>query len=250
MKHIWINIDKSTHRYDFMKKQFTLNNIDNIRISAVTPDNIEDYMVHKKPLRCNYPGCNSSDLEFSCLVSHLLALQECLKYDDEYFVIMEDDILMPFEIDYKGIINSLNTDFDIIQLTFLYHDKIDKLREIYLTQKVMFIKWRHLRLPSTGMYIITKKGIKKLLDMYLNKDGKFDFSNYNYKGLFVADSILYDSDNTFSTTLPYCYPNIKMGSEIHIDHLPTHEKSVKSIKKTIEEVKEYPFVIKRLSVDT
>ena len=84
--------------------------------------------------------------------------------------------------------------------------------------------------------------------MYLNKDGKFDFSNY--KGQIVADVILYDSVNSFSTTLPYCYPNIKMGSEIHMDHLTAHEKSVKSIKKTIEEVKEYPFVIKRLSVDT
>ena len=247
MKHIWINIDKSKHRYDFMKKQFTLNNIDNIRISAVTPDNVEDYIVHKKQLTCKYPGCNTCDLEFACLVSHLLALQECLKYDDEYFVIMEDDILMPFEIDYNGIINSLNTDFDIIQLIILYHDTVDKLKDIYLTQKVMFIKWRYL-LPSAGMYIITKKGIKKLLDMYLNKDGKFDFSNY--KGQIVADVILYDSVNSFSTTLPYCYPNIKMGSEIHMDHLTAHEKSVKSIKKTIEEVKEYPFVIKRLSVDT
>ena len=38
---------------------------------------------------CKYPGCNTCDLEFACLVSHLLALQECLKYDDEYFVIIK-----------------------------------------------------------------------------------------------------------------------------------------------------------------
>jgi len=169
-------------------------------------------------------------------------MKECLKYDDEYFVIMEDDIILPFNIDYIKLINSVNNNFDIIQLLILYDNTIDTLSNIYINQKKLFFKWQYL-MPSTGMYIISKKSAKFFVDTFINYYDKYDFSSFS--GQIVADVLIYQSVNTICTTLPYCYPNIDMGSEIHPDHLTAHQKAVNSIKKTIENINEYPFVINR-----
>lgn len=107
MKHIWINIDENLKRQSFMYKQFNDNNLENIRISAITPS-MFDNVLHKnhiRPLTCKYPGCVTCDYEFACLCSHIKAMQECLKYNDEYFVILEDDITIPFIIDYDNLIS-------------------------------------------------------------------------------------------------------------------------------------------------
>jgi GR25 family glycosyltransferase involved in LPS biosynthesis len=242
MKHLWINLDSNLKRFHFMNNQFSNNNIDNIRISAITPNDFDSVLEHKRPISCKYPNCNSCEYEFACLSSHIKAMKECLKYDDEYFVIMEDDIILPFNIDYIKLINSVNNNFDIIQLLILYDNTIDTLSNIYINQKKLFFKWQYL-MPSTGMYIISKKSAKFFVDTFINYYDKYDFSSFS--GQIVADVLIYQSVNTICTTLPYCYPNIDMGSEIHPDHLTAHQKAVNSIKKTIENINEYPFVINR-----
>lgn len=242
MKHLWINLDSNLKRFHFMNNQFSNNNIDNIRISAITPNDFDTVLEHKRPISCKYPNCNSCEYEFACLSSHIKAMKECLKYNDEYFVIMEDDIILPFNIDYIKLINSVNNNFDIIQLLILYDNTIDTLSNIYINQKKLFFKWQYL-MPSTGMYIISKKSAKFFVDTFINYYDKYDFSSFS--GQIVADVLIYQSVNTICTTLPYCYPNIDMGSEIHPDHLTAHQKAVNSIKKTIENINEYPFVINR-----
>ena len=244
MKHIWINIDKNENRKAFMYKQFNENNIENIRVSAITPLMFDKVLHnnHTRPLTCKYPGCITCDYEFACLCSHIKAMQECLKYDDEYFVIMEDDIFLPFLIDYNKLINATEKKFDILQLLILYNNTIDSLNNVFKEKNILFIKWQYL-LPSTGMYIISRKSAEKLVTMYFNEN-KYDFSKFD--GQIVADVLLYKSVNTICSTIPYCYPNIDMGSEIHPDHLIAHQKAVDSIKKVINEHNKYPFVLKRI----
>lgn len=242
MKHLWINSDSNLKRFHFMNNQFYNNNIDNIRISAITPNDFDTVLEHKRPISCKYPNCNSCEYEFACLSSHIKAMKECLKYNDDFFVIMEDDIILPFNIDYNKLINSINKNFDILQLLILYDNSIDTLSNIYIKQKKLFFKWQYL-MPSTGMYIISKKSAKFFVDTFINNNNKYNFSSFS--GQIVADVLIYQSVNTICTTLPYCYPNIDMGSEIHPDHLTAHQKAVNSIKKTIENIKEYPFVINR-----
>jgi len=244
MKHIWINIDKNEKRKAFMYKQFNDNNIENIRVSAITPLMFDKVLHdnHARPLTCKYPGCITCDYEFACLCSHIKAMQECLKYDDEYFVIMEDDITLPFLIDYNKLINTTEKKFDILQLLILYNNTIESLNNIFKEKNILFIKWQYL-LPSTGMYIISRKSAEKLVTMYFNEN-KYDFSKFD--GQIVADVLLYKSVNTICSTIPYCYPNIDMGSEIHPDHLLSHQKAVDSIKKVINEYNKYPFVLKRI----
>ena len=244
MKHIWINIDKNEKRKAYMCKQFNENNIENIRVSAITPLMFDKVLHnnHTRPLTCKYPGCITCDYEFACLCSHIKAMQECLKYEDEYFVIMEDDISLPFLIDYNKLINSTEKKFDILQLLILYNNTIESLNNVFKEKNILFIKWQYL-LPSTGMYIISRKSAKKLVTMYFNEN-KYDFSKFD--GQIVADVLLYKSVNTICSTIPYCYPNIDMGSEIHPNHLIAHKKAVDSIKKVINEHNKYPFVLKKI----
>lgn len=244
MKHIWINIDKNEKRKAFMYKQFNENNIENIRVSAITPLMFDKVLHnnHTRPLTCKYPDCVTCDYEFACLCSHIKAMQECLKYEDEYFVIMEDDISLPFLIDYNKLINATEKKFDILQLLILYNNTIESLNNVFKEKNILFIKWQYL-LPSTGMYIISRQSAEKLVTLYFNEN-KYDFTKFD--GQIVADVLLYQSVNTICSTIPYCYPNIDMGSEIHPEHLLSHQKAVDSIKKVINEYNKYPFVLKKI----
>jgi GR25 family glycosyltransferase involved in LPS biosynthesis len=244
MKYFWINIDKSTKRREFMEKQFKKLQIENYRVSAVTPDDFDEVLVQKKPLSCNYPGCVTCDYEFACLCSHIKAMQEGLKTNDEYFVILEDDMFLPFIIDYKKLIASIPEDTDILQMMILYGNTVLNLFNLF-KNNFNYIKWQYL-LPSTGQYLISRKGAQKLVNLFYNSElNKYDFSKAKYQ--IVADVLLYSSVTTYATTYPYCYPYIPMGSEIHPDHLSAHEKAANDIKYIINSGIYNPFIIKTFS---
>lgn len=245
MKYYWINIDKSVNRKNFMEKQFNNLNIENYRISAITPDDFENVLVQKQPLSCNYPGCNTCHYEFACLCSHIKAMQEGLKTNDEYFVIIEDDMFIPFIIDYEKLINNMPKDAEILQMMILYGNTVNALYDKLYLNDMHYFRWQYL-LPSTGQYLISRQGAKKLVDMFYNKEqNKFDFSKAKYQ--IVADVLLYSSVNSYATTYPYCYPHIEMGSEIHPDHLKAHQLAVNEIKKIINYNDNNKFIIKKIT---
>jgi len=232
MKHLWINIDKCQERKIFMENQFTEMKKENVRIKAITPHDFDDVLVQKRPLSCKYKGCSSCEYEFACISSHIKAMVYAINNTtDEWFVIMEDDMVMPFNIDYQCMIKDAPDDAEIIQLHILYGPTVKTLYYNLLKKNVRFIKWQYL-LPSAGMYIISRKGAEKLVNkFYIN--GKYDFSSCEYQ--IVADVALYLSVSSYATTIPYGYPNIKMGSTIHPDHLKAHSLAIHDIKEVINE---------------
>lgn len=237
MKYFWINIDNSIERKIFMEQQFKHLNIEHTRISAITPNDFPTVLEHKPPFFCGNPECIQTNYkncpyEYACLCSHIKALQIALETcNDDYFVIIEDDIFIPFEIDYNEIIKQAPKDFDLIQMMVLYAPTVKQLFNRMYINKINFIKYQPI-LPSTGQYLITRKGAKKLVDLYINNNNKYDFSNYSH--IRVADILLYTSVNTYTTTFPYVYPYIKLGSEIHPDHLNVHQEAIDEIKKAIK----------------
>ena len=245
MKHFWINVDKNEKRRSFMETQFKALGLQNHRISAITPDDFDFLLAHKRPLSCKHPGCTSCEYEYACISSHIKAMRACLKTSqntDEWFVIMEDDVYIPFDIDYKRLIQDAPTDAELIQTLILYGPTVKHLYD-FNKQGLQFIKWQYL-LPSTGMYLISRKGAEKLVDMYF-KDNKYDFSASPYQ--VVADVTLYSSINSYATTFPFVYPYIAMGSEIHPDHLAAHSNAIKDIKEVISDAvanKKIPYVHK------
>lgn len=243
MKHYWINLDKSVERQQYMINQFEKNNIEHFRVPAISPNEFDDKLVQKRPLTCKYPGCTTCEYEFACLCSHIKAIQEGLKSGDDYFVIMEDDIYLPFVIDYKSLINDLPPDTEILQMLILYGNTVISLYNHYVSTGQKFISWKYL-LPSTGIYIISKLGAQKIVDQFYNKDlEKYDFSSSPYQ--IVADVLLYETAKTYATTLPYAFPYSKLGSEIHPEHIPAQENAINSIKTVIEQhkKKQFPYVI-------
>jgi len=232
MIHYWINLDKSTNRRTFMENQFKEKNIDNVRISAITPEDFDEVLANKRPLTCKHQGCLNCEYEFACISSHIKAMKEGLSNtDDEWFIIMEDDMLLPYNIDYKSLIKDAPYDFEILQLCISYGNTVEVLyNNLLLNNKINFIKWKYL-LPCAGMYIISRKGAEKLVNkFYVNE--KYDFSSCEFQ--IVADVALYSTANTYAATFPCSYPNINMGSEIHPDHLEAHNSAIIVIKKVLD----------------
>lgn len=243
MKHYWINIDKNQKRFNFMSEQFNKLNLDNLRISAITPQDFDEVLEQKRPLTCKYPGCVTCEFEFACLCSHIKAMRKALETDDEYFIIMEDDIQLPFLIDYQSLINDLPKDTEILQMMILFGNTTINLFNYYKHTKQKHIPWQYL-LPSTGMYLISRKGAEKLVNMFYNSQTqKYDFSSSPYQ--IVADVLLYKTAITYTTTVPYCVPYIEMGSDIHPDHLIAHEVAIRDIKKVLNEhnTVSFPYVL-------
>lgn len=244
MKYYWINIEKSLDRKLFMEEQFIKLNIDNVRVKAITPDDLEFVLNEQKPYICGNPECKVNNnanckYEFSCICSHLKAIQEGLKTDDKYFIIMEDDIYIPYKIDFNKLIKDLPEDFDIFQMMVLYQDTTNFLYNNLFLKDMICIQYRPI-IPSTGMYLISRKGAEKLINYYYI-NGKYDFKNYNH--IKVADILLYLSVNTYTTTYPYCYPLLKYGSEIHPEHNEVHNKAINSIKTIINKKKENKYIL-------
>ena len=233
MIHYWINVDNSVMRKNFMETQFSTFNIKNARVTAITPSDFSTCLAHERPLTCKHKGCTSCEYEFACISSHIKAMRQALESsNDNHFVIMEDDIIIPYIIDYDKIIAEAPKGFDILQLLILYGPTVKYLyNELYLKKKINFIKWKYL-LPSTGMYIISRKGASKLVNEFY-KNNKYDFNTCEYQ--IVADVALYSSVNTFATTFPCAYPEIKMGSEIHPDHLDAHSVTIRDIKEVLDD---------------
>lgn len=231
MKHFWINVDKNDKRKTFMETQFKALGLINYRVSAITPDDFDFILAHQRPLSCKHQGCTSCEYEYACISSHIKAMRTALKLSkdpNEWFVILEDDVYIPFDIDYSKLISETPQDAELIQTLILYGPTVKHLYE-YNKRGLKFIRWQYL-LPSTGMYIISRKGAEKLVDMYF-KNGKYDFSSSPYQ--IVADYTLYASINSYATTFPLAYPYISMGSEIHPDHLTAHESAIRDIKEVI-----------------
>jgi GR25 family glycosyltransferase involved in LPS biosynthesis len=232
--HYWINLSRSIKRRVFMENQFNNRNIKNYRVSAITPDDFDILLENKRPLTCKHPGCINCEYEFACISSHIKAMKAGLDDDNnknnEWFVIMEDDMFIPYNINYDELIKDAPKDFDIIQLCISYGNTVKILyNELFIKNKENFIKWRYL-LPCAGMYIISRKGAEKLVNkFYIN--GKYDFSSCEYQ--IVADVALYSTVNTYATTFPCAYPNIEMGSEIHPHHLDAHNSAIIDIKKVL-----------------
>ncbi len=250
IKYFWINIDKSLDRRLFMEEQFKQKEIDNQRISAVTPEKLEWILEDKPPYYCGnecclHNKCNDCKYEYSCTCSHLEAIKEGYKSGADYFVVCEDDIYFPFKIDWNKMIGVLPKDFDIVQLMVLDVDGNKTLYDdYYKTKQALFISFDpSKRLFSTGMYLISRNGAKQLLNLCINKKTlKYDFREINV--VRQADFFLYINVKTFTSTFPFCYPTLLFISEIHPHHYMLHKYSIDKILSIIDDNQlMHPFVI-------
>lgn len=224
MKHYWINIDRCMDRREFMKEQFEKLGIEQIRVSAATPQSIKDYSFMRHTQSTN------TDLEFACLVSHLQALEKGYADGDEYFCVMEDDVNL-CKLNFEKIFGYMkqqeekdDVKIDILQLYTNSHPFIIKMfnEQVMCPDGKIFVTKRIDGYPSTAYYLISRDGAKKLLDKFKISDTEYDFS---YSSWTAADNMLYSLVTTYMLTYPVVTTNMKCGSIIHPEHLTNHENA-------------------------
>lgn len=231
MKHYWINIDKCIERKIFMETQLHTKNIENYRISAETPETISLYSIIRNNESINTPE------EIACILSHLKAIKKGYDDGDEYFCILEDDMKIN-KLDFNKLFTYINKaqekDNNKIELVQLYtnsHPFIIKMfseNTIGDTDYKDFIIKRTEDCPSTGYYLISRIGAKKLLDLFILSPTYFDLS---YSFWTAADNVLYRPINSYILTYPIAVSIIEYGSTIHPEHLGNHRNANLVIKQ-------------------
>jgi len=247
LKYYWINIDNATERSDFMKLQFKIHNIENERISAITPETLATVLEDKPPYFCGYPECLDNKcvdciIEYSTLCSHFQAIKAGYNSGDDYFIICEDDIYFPFKLNFDLMIKNLPQNFDIIQMMVISAGHTEFFHDKYYANNILFLNYNPIT-PSAGFYLITHKGAEKLLNLYTNKiTNKYSFNNCNF--LKLADVLIFQSATTYVSTLPFCFPNINFKSQIHEHHYENHKLAYDMIRTKIKEDNmKHPFII-------
>jgi len=238
IKYYWINMNNAIDRKEFMESQFKAKNIINIRIQAITPNDLSNILEDKPPFFCGYPDCvknNCSDcpIEYAVLCSHMEAIKTAYNSGDEYFIICEDDIYFPFDIDIKNMISKLPTNIDIIQMMIISSGHTEYFYDNFYKKNISFIKYNPIT-PSAAFYIMKRNAAKTLLDKYINKNtNKYDFTNSNF--LKLADVLIYQSCNTIVSTFPFSIPNINFKSHIHPYHYEHHKNAYNTIISKLQD---------------
>ena len=220
MKHYWINTDNSTKRREYMEKQFNEKNIENIRIKAETPETINFFSILR------HPDSNETDLEISCLISHIKAIKQGYDNGDDYFCVLEDDMQIE-KLNFDAIIEYIKLkeadDNTIIENLQLYTNSHPSIINIYnqniMNCKMNFLIKRIEGYPSTGYYLISRKGAEKIIKKFILENNKYDLSYLTWT---VSDNYIYEPINTYILTYPIAISITDFGSTLHNSHMHFH----------------------------
>lgn len=233
MKYYWINIDTACKRREFMENQFKKLDIENYRISAFTPENIDFSKIIKNKDSTNIPT------EYACILSHLEAIKRGYDDGDEYFIILEDDMNVEKFDDNKitKILNDYNktSNNGIIEMLQIFNSAhpciIQMYNDYFIKENKLIIKRDVLNYPGMGCYLLSHDGAKKIIDKFIlsnNNDFNYDLSLSDWC---CSDNILYKQTNTFVFTYPFVTTCSDFESHIHNDHIVYHKMANDIINK-------------------
>ena len=228
---LWINIDQSKDRYEYMLSQFKKFNIKNHKrirgLSYIDIDINDDYL-------------NREDgIKLAVKSSHLSAIKYFVdNYKDigDICIISEDDLSFDY-VKYWGYsfdeYISKIPNFDVVQLSF--HTDINHLFKIFNQFQNKIYK-RHTDLWSSNCYLITYEYAKRIIEKYnfttdinyYNDNKKIDKEYLINNKLDVIDNRFIYNDNTY--TIPLFTYNIYFKS-VSINDNKKHEKNKKIIEQ-------------------
>ena len=196
-KIVWINLEESQDRKEYMETLLKDVNIPNSRINAINGrnTNIDCTSLIKDIQKDNN---NLHNREIACTLSHIKAISSLKDCSGDYFMICEDDIsfdnikYFPDNHDSKHIIENAPSDFEVLMI---YKTSYDELNELYGD-------WNEYRSRGTTFYgavcyIMSKSAIQKFITIaeYIN-DETFIFSK---NAIFnVADVFIYKNLKTYT----------------------------------------------------
>lgn len=192
----WINLKRSERRRNIMLEELKKYNLNHTRIEAVDGNDI-DVDEYKKKYTINE---QMNKYEIACTLSHMKAIKHSYDQGLEYALILEDDAnfdYFPYKTDtLLELLEELKTiDGECLQLANIIPKKEFSIYKNKFENKKMF---KTSSAAGTQSYLITKNGMKKLLDNF-----------ENIKKLEVADVYIYNITNNFITPPYFSYPFLK-----------------------------------------
>jgi glycosyl transferase family 25 len=177
MKAYLINLDRAKDRLETSRKTLQQAGIEMVRIEAVDGALLEQpYKNYSQTLYRLFHGKKTIPSELGCYFSHLKAMQKFLETDDEYALILEDDI--GAGADSREIIEVATQfgDFwDILRLSGLRNGHPWKVVEI---KKGYHLCVNMARQTGAGAYVVNRRAAKRMLKamktMKLPFDHAFD----------------------------------------------------------------------------
>lgn len=185
-----INLKYADKRWKRIRENLESLKIPYTRIEGVYGDKLPDNIDGYNQIRYNIThGKKTNKREIGCYFSHIKALRTFLQTEDDYALILEDDITLP-----DNIMTLLNAtlphaiNWDIIRLSSFTngkHLKFAQLPEGYsLSYNVKVLK-------NTGAYFLNRHAaeciIKKMLPMYLPYDVALDQEwHYGFKAACIT----------------------------------------------------------------
>jgi len=192
----WINLERSERRRNIMLEEFKKYNLIHTRIEAVDGNDI-DVDEYKKKYTIDE---KMNKYEIACALSHMKVIKHCYDQGLEYALILEDDAnfdYFPYKTDtLLELLEELKIiDGECLQLANIIPRKQFPIYKNKFENKKMF---KTSSAAGTQSYLITRNGMKKVLDNF-----------ENIKKLEVADIYIYNITNNFITTPFFSYPFLK-----------------------------------------
>lgn len=228
----WINLDKSTLRFNHMQSQFNKFQIENsTRVCAYDGDFLESFLSygsieHLKKTRI------VSARESACACSHLKALKMFLdsKYDD--CLIFEDDICFDLCQYWKLSLSEyikqspIEKNLLILAPNSLYIEDTNYAKFLY--------NFHH----GAGVYYLTRKIAEKIISsvkITKDKNHKYNLEQCSRFDI-IADKMIYRPVALNSFILPL-FTYLNYDSILHPSHLNNHKKVKQKIVKLWSTVK-------------
>lgn len=213
LPHYWINPDAAMERAAWMRAQFERTGVTHRRVRARTPDDLPAIAL---PARHE-----ASNLQLACLASHLQAIGQALADGEEMFVVVEDDMALPFDVDFARLVATAPSDWEILQLYVVNAERLTAMYTRSYRRARLWRRW-HPKNHSTGAYICSREAALKLVARFVRR-GALDLARY--RGLLVADDLLYRCARTYTATYPLYIENGDFGSTLNSLrrlHVATH----------------------------
>lgn len=220
IKKYYINLDRITDRKESIEEEFRLYGITNFeRVAACDGKNLKSTKEGDfGDIKFKAPNDkNSSVREIATTCSHIKAIKRAYDNGDELAIILEDDTkftLMPYwDKELKELMNELPNDWEIFKLISCFEENfiyLKKFFDIDISDKFknQKIVKRNKNNSSAVCYVINKKGMRKMLNLFYQKDyinliyktnmiDREIFNNFivyeTKKNLFLLDSFELDS---------------------------------------------------------
>lgn len=253
-KIYWINMNSNEKRRSFMINQLDSLHLKHQMVSAITPSSpLFNLKILQKPCKRN------TDKDISVILSHLytiyIAINDKSDINNQYAIIMEDDVRILYDINFDLLINSVSDkNFGFLQLVTSNPEAIlnlfGNIQQSMWTPNLWNLTskgGKHALYWSAQAYLINKKVLKSVIDTVIDhKDtipkfriiNSFDQKTCKFTETYpcvlanclFADTYIFALATTYVSSTPL-FNGAKIGfeSEIHQNQVWVHKDAFQLI---------------------